>query len=194
VKRQTLAEVMALIALIAFGAQVRVYFQDLPNFAPVAALALFSGYFFRSWTMALCVPLGVMAISDAFIGAYDWRMMVLVYSMLALPVALRGPLRKYLNIGQGNLGRATGAVAGLVMCSLFTSLVFFFTTNFGSWLWFDMYPHNGTGLMTCYVQALPFFRFTLAGDLVFALALFGSYGLATQLGWARPYFANAGSL
>lgn len=193
-KRQTLAEALALIALIAFGAQVRIYFQDLPNFAPVAALALFSGYFFRSWTMALCVPLGVMAISDAFIGAYDWRMMVLVYSMLAMPVALRGPLRKYLNIGQGNLGRATGAVAGLVACSLLTSLVFFFTTNFGSWLWFDMYQHNGAGLVTCYVQALPFFRFTLAGDLVFALALFGSYGLATQLGWARPHFANAASL
>ncbi len=193
VKRQTLAEALAVIALIALGTQVRIYFQDLPNFAPVAALALFSGYFFRSWAMALCVPLGVMAISDAFIGAYDWRMMALVYCMLAMPIALRSPLRRYLNIGQGNLRQTVGAGAGLVTCSLFASLVFFFTTNLGSWLWFDMYPPTWTGLMTCYAQALPFFRFTLAGDLIFAVSLFGSYGLAMQLGWARPRVASAAS-
>lgn len=185
---------MAVIALIAFGVFVRIFFQDLPNFAPVAAMALFAGYVFRSWAMAVCVPLGVMAISDAFLGAYDWRMMVLVYSMLAMPVAMRGLLRKYLNMGRGNMGQTLGASAGLVACSLFASLVFFFTTNFGSWLWFDMYPHNGTGLMICYVQALPFFRFTLAGDLMFAVALFGTYGLAMQWGWARPHVASAGSL
>jgi hypothetical protein len=191
VKRQTLVEGMVLTVLIALGAQLRIYFQDLPNFAPVAALALFAGYYFRSWVTALCVPLGVMVLSDAFIGAYDWRMMALVYGMLALPVVLRSPLRRYLDIKQRGVARTAAAVTGLVACSLFASLMFFFITNLGSWLWFDMYQHTWAGLVTCYVQALPFFRFTLTGDLLFALSLFGGYGLVSQLGFAQMKTATA---
>jgi hypothetical protein len=191
VKRQALVEGVVLTALIVLGAQLRIYFQDLPNFAPVAALALFAGYYFRSWAMALCVPLGVMVLSDAFIGGYDWRMMAVVYGMLALPVVLRGPLRRYLDVSQRGVGRAVGAVTGLVACSLLASLMFFFVTNFGSWIWFDMYQHTWAGLVTCYVQALPFFRYTLAGDLLFAVSLFGGYCLVSQLGIARARVSSA---
>ena len=192
-KRQTLVEGVVLTALIVLGVQLRIYFQDLPNFAPVAALALFAGYYFRSWVTAVCVPLGVMAISDLFIGGYDWQMMALVYGMLAVPVALRSPLRRYLDVKQGGLGRAIGAVSGLVACSLGASLAFFFVTNFGSWLWFDMYEQTSAGLVTCYTQALPFFRYTLTGDLCFAVILFGGYALASQLGFASRPAAAADS-
>jgi len=187
-------EGVVLTALIVLGVLLRIYFRDLPNFAPVAALALFAGYYFRSWVAALCVPLGVMALSDVFIGGYDWRMMALVYGMLAAPVALRGPLRRYLDVSRGGLGRATGAVTGLVACSLGASLAFFLVTNFGSWLWFDMYEHTTAGLATCYTQALPFFRYTLAGDLFFAVALFGGYGLATQLGFVSQRVRSVDSV
>jgi hypothetical protein len=34
------------------------------------------------------------------------------------------------------------------------------------------------GLFACYVAALPFLRNTLAGDLFWSAALFGSYALA----------------
>ena len=181
-KRQTLVEVVVLTALIVLGAQLRIFFQDLPNFAPVAALALFAGYYFRSWVMAMCVPLGVMVLSDAFLGGYDWRMMAVVYGMLAAPVALRSPLRRYLDLNRGGFAHAIAAVSGLVACSLGASLAFFFVTNFATWLWTDMYSHSVAGLMACYTQALPFFRYTLAGDLSFAVVLFGTYGLASQWG------------
>jgi hypothetical protein len=194
VKRQALVEGVALIALIIAGVLLRIYFQDLPNFAPVAALALFAGYYFRSWAMAVCVPLGVMVVSDAFIGAYDWRMMAVVYGMLALPVALRSPLRRYLDVSQNGLRRALGAVAGLVACSLCASLAFFFVTNFGSWLWYDMYEHTWAGLMVCYTQAIPFFRYTLTGDLLFAFSLFGGYCVALQTGLAQPRVTVASSV
>jgi hypothetical protein len=35
-----------------------------------------------------------------------------------------------------------------------------------------MYPKTLAGLMTCYAMAIPFFRGTLAGDLVFTAVLF----------------------
>ncbi len=45
------------------------------------------------------------------------------------------------------------------------SLLFFFVSNLG--VWFYWYPHTLTGLIRCYLLALPFYQRTLMGDLVF---------------------------
>lgn len=45
------------------------------------------------------------------------------------------------------------------------SLLFFLVSNFGVWL--SWYPQNWQGFLTCYTLALPFYRNTLVGDLVF---------------------------
>ena len=66
-------EAVAFMALVASGVALRVTFHDLPNFAPVAAMALFAGYYFRSRIVALCVPLLVMTISDWFWAVTTWR-------------------------------------------------------------------------------------------------------------------------
>jgi len=170
-------EAATFVGLVAAGAAARGLFSDLPNFAPVAAIALFAGYFFRSRVVALLVPLLVMASSDYFIGGYSLPMMALVYGALSLPVLFRSTLRSWLDRQSSPL-RAT---AGLLICTLAGSLLFFALTNFGSWLWFDMYERSWAGLARCYMQAIPFFRHTLAGDIFFAIALFGGYALASQL-------------
>ena len=35
--------------------------------------------------------------------------------------------------------------------------------------------------MTCFARAIPFFRYTLTGDVLFAVALFGSFAMIRQL-------------
>ena len=122
----------------------------------------------------------VMALSDLVIGGYTWQMMLLVYAMLALPVALRSFLRRQLTL-TGDQPKWK-PVAGLLGCSLGASLAFFLVTNFGSWLWFGMYENSLAGLLACYTAAVPFFRYTLAGDLVFACLLFGGYARRAELG------------
>lgn len=181
VKRQNYVEGVLFVVLVLVGALVRIGLQDLPNFAPVAAVALFAGYFFRSWFLALCLPLSIMTVSDLAIGGYDWRMMAVVYGMLALPVAFRSLLRRHLNLDQAGLRSASLAATGLIGCSLASSVLFFLATNFGSWLWFSMYEHSLSGLMQCYAMAIPFFRYTLCGDMFFAVALFTGYAVAAQV-------------
>jgi hypothetical protein len=173
------------LGLIAAGTMARLAFRDLPNFAPVAALALFAGYYFRSAWIALCVPLGVMAASDLVLGGYHPLMMAVVYGMLAAPVALRTPLRRWLKIEQGRPLAASLSASGLVGCSLASSVMFFVVTNFACWLTMEFYAKTGAGLLQCYIQALPFFRYTLIGDLVFSVGLFAAYTLAVSLGWSR---------
>ncbi len=175
-------EWIILACIVACGASVRWFLRDWPNFAPVSAIALFSGYFFTHRRMAILAPLGVMLGSDLLIGGYstDWRsglVMASVYLMLAAPVMCRGLLRRALPIaGQGASGWASAA--GLTVCCLVSSLGFFFVTNLAVWTagWYEM---TWSGLMQCYVQALPFFRHTLTGDFAFACLLFGTYAAAT---------------
>lgn len=45
------------------------------------------------------------------------------------------------------------------------SLLFFLVSNLGVWLYW--YPRSITGLISCYLLAVPFYRNTLIGDLIF---------------------------
>lgn len=134
------------------------------NATPVMAIALFSGtYLPRRW--GLCVPLAIVAATDVILGWHDtvpytWGAFLLT-GMLGWWVRRR--------IGAGRV--MTGSLAG--------SILFFLVTNLGVWLAGKLYAVTPGGLWACYVAAIPFFRATLLGDLVFAGALFGGYALAS---------------
>ena len=49
-------------------------------------------------------------------------------------------------------------------------------TNF-AFLYGNAYPHTWTGIISAYVNGLPFLRGTMAGDLGYGLFLFGTYEL-----------------
>jgi hypothetical protein len=53
------------------------------------------------------------------------------------------------------------------------SILFFVVTNFGVWWLFSTYPKSWSGLLECYIAAIPYFRGTLGGDLIGSAILFG---------------------
>lgn len=181
-KRATI-EVIVFVLLVAAGATSRVLFRELPNFAPIAAMALFAGYFFRRSFVAMLMPLSAMLISDCFLGFYEWPLMAVVYAMLTLPVALRPLVRKFLTIERGQVSRTAASLAGLLTCSLGSSLLFFAATNFAVWCGSTWYPQNWQGLIECYAAAIPFLKYTLLGDLFYACLLFGGYAAAVNMSW-----------
>jgi len=139
----------------------------LPNFAPVAALALFAGVYGSRVSKAfLFLPLLVLLLSDLFLGTYEAGIMVAVYASF-LAIAFLGLLvRKW--YGAGTLAAA----------SITGSVLFYLTTNFAVWAFSHMYPHTLYGLMMSYTYALPFFRNTLLGDLFYVGLFFGVYEFA----------------
>jgi hypothetical protein len=139
------------------------------HFTPLAASALFAAAVFRVRILSLAVPLIAVALSDAALGFYDWRVMAVVYAASVLPAAMAlcvGRLR-----------------APIVLLSLAatSSVVFFLATNFAVWAFEGLYTHDLAGLNACYVAALPFFQYTIAGDLFWTCALFGAYQLVRML-------------
>ncbi|MBI2082223.1 MAG: hypothetical protein HYT76_01515 [Deltaproteobacteria bacterium] len=152
---------MTLVGLIVAAAASRLL-PHPPNFAPIMAIALFGGAYFNRRS-SLIIPLGAMFLSDLLIGFHD--QMALVYLSFVLVVFLGGTLREK---------RTVGGVAGIAFTS---SLLFFVLTNFGVWAIDGLYPRTLSGLMTCYLAALPFFQNQLLGDALYTVTLFGGFAL-----------------
>ena len=153
-----------------------------PNFAPVAAAGLFAGFLFRKQWLALAVPLLGMGISDLlFGGLYDWNVMIFVYIGLALPALLGSWVSRSKGETESKLKKFFNKSMKVVTVAGSASLFFFLVSNFAVWLFSPMYATTVKGLVACYVSAIPFFKFTFAGDLFFSTLFFGVFGLATLL-------------
>ena len=140
-----------------------------PNFAPIAALALFSGAEFANRREAFFVPLAAIFLSDLILGLHF--LVPLIYGTFALIVGLGFYLR-----GRKNFWTITGmSVAGAVF--------FFVASNLGVWalgIFFPIHQMTPAGLLECYVTAIPFFWNTLLSDLFYAAMLFGGVALAEK--------------
>ncbi len=181
VRRQSILEFAVFATLVWVGVALRWRFAYIPNFAPVAAIALFAGFFFRSPLVGIAAPLSVMFISDIRLGGYHPILMVTVYTMLALPVIARPYLQRRLLVKSTGWRKSVASVLALIGCAVAASLAFFVATNFVTWAVSGMYERSLAGLAHCYIQAIPFLRYTLAGDLGFATVLFSGYALASNL-------------
>ncbi len=177
----TRQDLCALVVLVTLGVAARLLLRDIPNFAPVMGIALFAGFLMQRASLAIAAPLAVMVISDQVLGGYEFGMMVVVYTMLAAPVLLR-PVMRTLFVGKQRSKWARGSA--LMGISVGASVTFFLVTNLAVWVQsvsgaspMAFYDASIQGLVHCYGQALPFFRYTLAGDLCFTTGLFGSWAL-----------------
>ncbi|MFH1749842.1 MAG: DUF6580 family putative transport protein [bacterium] len=151
------------VILIIFGIVMRLL-PHPANFAPILAIGLFAGtYLDRKY--AFWLPLIIMLISDFFLGFYNVWVMLAVYSSFILAVLIGVWIRKHKSLGNV----FAGSIAG--------SLLFFFVTNFAVWLGTNLYPQTIDGLINCFILAIPFFRSSLASDLVYTSVLFGAYEL-----------------
>lgn len=152
--------------LIIFFAVILRLIPHPPNFAPIAAMALFGGVYLDK-KYALIMPFLAMFISDIFLGFHST--MAFVYGSFLITGIIGLSLKSHktrLNV---------------IAATLISSLLFFLITNFGVWLVSGLYPKSLAGLIQSYFFAIPFFRNTLLGDLFYVGLFFGSYELALRL-------------
>jgi len=144
----------------------------VPNFTPAIALALFGGFYLKK-RQAIILPVAFMAVSDIFLGYHST--MLFTWGSVGLIAAL------------GFWGRQHKSWTTMAGTSLFSAVLFFVVTNFGTWLAGDhLYPLTLDGLKECYVMAIPFFRSTLLSTLIYSIVFFGAYeGIAVRLKQTR---------
>lgn len=138
----------------------------LPNVAPIGALALFGGAYFRDKKLSFLLPMAALFISDLFIGFHST--LLFVYGAFGCTVML------------GFLLRRNNTVVKTAVVALVSSIAFYLITNFGVWMMYDFYPKNINGLLTSYAAGIPFFRNSLIGDLFYTSVFFGVFELAKR--------------
>lgn len=126
------------------------------NFTPILAVGIFSGYYFKNFILSSFIVISSMAIGDLFLGFHNT--MLFTYASMAIAVSFGIMIKKF-NFPE------------IVLGGLLGSIVFFVVTNFGSWIFLDMYEKNFSGLLQSYILAIPFFHNTLISTLLYLTVL-----------------------
>lgn len=174
------SNLLILFILILACALYRVWDSRPMGFAPQIAMALFAGSISKDKRFAFLFPILSLFISDLIYqilyiqglstikGFYSgqWQNYLLIAS-----ITIIGFFINKSKIGQIFIGSLAGAV------------YFFLISNFMVWVgggW-DInnqpYPRSFSGLMLCYSEALPFFKWSVLSTLIFNGIFFGSFYL-----------------
>jgi hypothetical protein len=158
------------VIFVAVAVALRIV-PHLPNFTPIAAMALFGGAHFRRPLWAVVLPLLTMFCSDLVIGFHS--LMPAVYASFVLVALIGLALKKH----KSPLAITSAALSG--------SVLFFMITNFAFWLQGGAggvtYTKDLTGLIECYTAAVPFFRYEALGDLFYTATMFGLWAFFARV-------------
>ncbi len=147
-----------------------------PNFTPIGGMALFGAAYFSRKYLAFLVPFLAFWVSDlvlnnvvyaAYFEGFVWFSQPFLWSAAAM----------LLIVGVGSVLLKKVNPKLLMGCSLLASVLFFLISNFGVWASGTMYPMTTEGLMAAYVAGIPYFGYTIAGDLAYTAVLFGGFEL-----------------
>ena len=153
------------------------------NFAVLGAVGLFASARLRFGKAILVLALALLVKDICIFLQYGWQPEPLSW------VAFAG----YALIGHRFL-QNTESPFRIGSAAVTSSLCFFLISNFGSWLSQALpYGYSFTGLMNCYEAAIPFYRGTLAGDVLGSATFFAlhavlsrAYFPAERVALARP--------
>jgi hypothetical protein len=111
--------------------------------------------FKRRW-LSITIPILAMILSDLVLGFSE--ITIWVYLGISA-ISMVSWFQRKININS----------------ILISSLVFFIISNFGVWV--IGYPHTIDGLLTCFTLAIPFFGYSILGDLFWGYTFKYSYKL-----------------
>ena len=159
---EQIVQASLLLFIVAIGVLLR-FSNEIPNFTPMFAIALFSGFMFKNRILAFGTPLLIQLISDYFIGFHqDIFAVYLSFSLISLI---------------GYLNKEKYSFKNSIVYSIASSILFFILTNFSVWITSGFYSYSFSGLIEAYTMAIPFYRNTLISAVLYSTIIFGAYSL-----------------
>jgi len=183
-----LAVIILIVGVLAFR-----LIPHMPNFTPVVGATLFSAAFFKDKKWMMFVPFVLIFIGDFIINntiarayfteeeglIFFSNYMIYTFISYALILAIGSTILKNL------------LWKNVLLSQVISTLLFFVVTNFGTWLHAtSLYTKDFSGLLSCYIAALPFLNNAFLGDLISTTVLFGSY-FAISYWWSARSAAEA---
>ena len=128
-----------------------------PNFTPILAGIIFLPFIKKDFTFSMIVPIVVMLISDFIIGMHS--LMLWTY----LPILILSFLAFYFY--QDSFRR-------IINLAIFSPIIFFILSNFGVWVNSAKYSRNFSGLVECYIYAIPFYASSAISCILFSIVFY----------------------
>lgn len=131
----------------------------ISNFTPVFAIGLFSFKIFKRNSFSFILPLAGMFLTDLIIGFYQnvWA----VYLSIVIAIVLSNLIdtkKKQLTIFARSISAPT---------------IFFILSNLS--VFFIWYPLSVAGFVQCYVNAIPFYGYSVLSTLVYSFVFNSLY-------------------
>jgi len=174
------SNLLILFVLIVAAALYRVWDTRPMGFAPQIAMALFAGSVAKDKRFAFLFPILSLFISDVI------YQLLYLNGLSTIKGFYSGQWENYLVIASVTVVGFfinKNKVAQIFIGSLAGAVYFFLISNFTVWIGGGLdinnqpYPRSFSGLMLCYTEALPFFKWSLISTLLFNGIFFGSFYL-----------------
>jgi hypothetical protein len=158
----------------------------IPNFTPVAAMALFGGALLTNKKSAYLLTFAALLLSDILVNTIlynDYKFT----NYLTQPFVWAVYFSFGLTVFMGTSFQHNINVKNVAFFSISSSLLFWLLTNFACWPNNPLYTQDIAGLINCYISAIPFLG-NVIGDLFYNTLLFGTLFL---VGKRIPVFVKA---
>lgn len=160
---------VAVLVMLAVVCRIAGAATSTYNFAPLVAIGLLSGALIKDMKVALVVALLGQFLADVYFQIFPTPINYGFYGL--------SQFFTYAGlIAAAMIGAAMKKINGLnvVLYTLGASVVFFLISNLGYFAQ-GWNGYTGSGFVKTYVDALPFFRNSLIGDMTGSAVLFGLY-------------------
>ncbi|MFN7824538.1 MAG: DUF6580 family putative transport protein [Pseudobdellovibrionaceae bacterium] len=151
------SQLVAVLVWLSIAALSR-FMPHPPNATAIGAMALLGAFYLQPRWLSLFLPLVALFLTDLVLGFHNT--MIWTYGAFAL-ISWISYQKKF-------------SVKNLGLSSFAASTLFFVVSNFGVFVT-GAYGFSWAGLVNCYVMAIPFFGYQLAGDLFYSTLIVGSY-------------------
>jgi len=154
------------------------------NFVPVFAMILFATAHLKNKWNAIFISIGALWLSDLYLN--NWGIAAQYFDIYDKAtgqllvdnfILISSPLNYLAYIMIALIGiqifKQSISLPKVFGSSLLSGIIFFLVSNFAVWL----HPLYAKSLWACYIDAIPFFRETLASNVFFSIVLFGGYYL-----------------
>ena len=179
---QLIQKIIGPLFIILIAVLIRL-FPHAPNFTPIAAMALFGGAYLSKKYSLVVVFLSLVISDYLLLYIHPFASNFIDVSKIYSPLAIIHSSTVlvylcFLIIALIGIWLSSHKSAkNVITASLFSSILFFFVTNFNFFYPASLYPKTISGLVESYVMALPFFKNTLMGDLFYTSLFFGAFEL-----------------
>jgi hypothetical protein len=151
---------IALLLALILGVGILRLYIPIPNFSPIAAIALTGGYILGKNKWAFIIPIGGLFISDLVLGMINKGNADYLFSISFALVYLSSILIVLI----GSYVKKSGSWTKLAGAAIFSSVVFFIITNFGAWLYDPIYSKDFAGVLQSYTAGLVFYKQEFFGN------------------------------